>query len=173
MHCFLVCKEIMMFKELRPDSGNDPYIIKPRVFNMIMDTCYSPELLSMYIFYYAYAKEQNSPYVTISDHRLSRAMDWELSKIKKIKYALTYIGALTLIKEGSMEGRIRVDFHWGELAQENKSKYSCPYGHTIGVSLTGYAECGECDAEINCIDICLELEGEKGLEEREIYRTTE
>ncbi len=160
-----------MFRELRPELGNDPYTIKPCVLSMIMDTCYSPELLSMYIFYYAYAKEQNSPYVVISDTRLSRAMDWELSKIKKIKYALTYIGVLTLIKEGSMKGRIRVDFNWGELTQENESKYSCLYGHTIGVSLTDYAECGECEAEINCINICLELEGDKGLEEREIYRT--
>lgn len=162
-----------MFKELRPKLGNGPYIINSHVLRKIMDTCYSPELLSMYIFYYTYAKEQNFPYVTISDHCLSRAMNWKLPKIKKIKYALTYIGALTLIKEGSMEGRIRVDFNWEELTQENESKYSCPYGHTIGISLTAYVECSECDAKINCIDICIELEGEKGLEEREIYRTTE
>lgn len=162
-----------MCEQLRPKLNNVPYTLNSHILHMIMDTCHWPELLSMYIFYYTSAKEQDSPYVSISDHHLARAMDWDFVKSKKIKNTLIDIGALTPVTDGRMRDHIRVSFDWGEVSQENESKYSCPYGHIIGTSLGSNVDCDKCDAEISCINICAELEGDNELKKRGIYKNTE
>ena len=96
-------------------------------------------------------------------------MDWNISKIKRIKENLLYLGVIQEVKQGSMAGKILVHHVEAGIKEGFDPVHFCPSGRLWGTDLGGALGCHECEVPDKCIEVCFELEGEAGINARDVF----
>lgn len=146
-----------------------PSVLNSQDVRIILDSSHPADSLSLYIFYYGYARAQKSVFVDVSLDDLSDNMDWKISKIIRTKRRLLRLGSLEEIQQGKMKGRTKVGFDWSELKEDIDPSCICPSGYLWGTDLGRHRKCHECKLFDECVGVCLDLEGEEGINQRDVF----